>query len=142
MAKYTGKTARVDVPASVIAEKFSDLSVMESHVKNIPPEQLEKIGDLSFEPNAIILKNPAIGEMVFNVVERSPEKIVFNANGMLPLEITVNLKPVEESVTDVTTVLDIDIPMMLRPLIGGKLQQVADSFGELIGKLASGKTII
>ena len=142
MAQYTGKTVRVNMPAEVIADKFSDLSQFDEFKDRIPADQLAQIGDLKFEKDSIILKNPAIGEMAFNIVERTPEKVVFKAEGMISLEIVVGFKPVtSENSTDVSTVLDIDIPMMLRPMIGGKLQQVADSFSDLIGKLASGGSL-
>lgn len=138
MAKYTGKPAIVDIPAAQIAEKFDDLSQLSGYTDKIPAEERAKMGDLRFERDAIIIKNPAVGEMAFKVVEHNADRVVFRADGMLPLTINVNLKALESgSKTEVTTVLDIEIPAMLRPLIGGKLQQVADTFGDLIGKLAA-----
>lgn len=137
MSKYTGKISRVNAPSAAIAAKFDDLSTLEKYVENIPAEQRQKVGDLRFERDAIILKNPAIGEMALKVKERSDNRIRFAADGMLPLAVDVNLKPVDDKNTDINTDLDIDIPMMLRPMIGGKLQQVADMFGDLIAKLMS-----
>lgn len=138
MATYTGKTARVDAPAASIAARFEDLSVLGQHADKIPAEHRAKIGDLAFEPDAIVIKHPAVGKMTFKVKEHSPERVVFAADGMLPLTLNVNLVPADENPdqTDVTTVLEIEIPAMLRPLIGGKLQQVADGFGDLMAKLA------
>lgn len=141
MAKYKGKTARVEAGASRISEKFSDLSVLESHIDNIPEEQRDKIGNVSFQPDAIILTNPSIGEMRFTRVENTPEKILFAADGMVPLSVVIDLDSIDDNTTDVTTTLDIEIPLMLRPLIGGKLQQLADIFGDLIAKMASDKPI-
>ena len=138
MAKYTGKEVDVNAPASQIAEKFEDLSLFGTYLEQIPPEERSKAGDISFERDAIVINNPTVGKMTFNVVERSPEKVVFGADGMLPLTVVVNFKPVGENETKVNTVLEIELPAMLRPLIGGKLQQVADMFGELIGKLVNG----
>lgn len=142
MATYKSKPTVVDVPADVIASKFDDLSVMSDRLDNIPAAERERMGDLKFERDAIIIRNPQVGEMRFAVVERSPERIVFQANGMLPLKLTVNLSPVGDGAsTEVTTVIDIEIPAMLRPLIGSKLQQVADTFGDMIGKIAAGNGI-
>lgn len=137
MAKYTGKTVRVDVPAEQISEKFSDLTKLNQYTDRLPKEQLEKLGEMRFEKEAIVLKNPAIGEMAFKVAERNPSHVLFKADGMIPLSIDVKLKAADAqgSSTDMTTLLDIEIPMMLRPLIGNKLQQVADMFGDMIAKL-------
>lgn len=138
MSEYKGKTVRVDLPSDVIAEKFADLSTLNSQLDKIPEEQRSQMGDLSFTTDSIIINNPAVGRMAFRVARHTPEKVVFKADGMIPLTIDIDLKPVADgTATDVTTVLDIEIPMMLRPIIGGKLQQVADSFGDLIGRLAA-----
>lgn len=137
MSSYKGKTVRVNSEPTVIADKFSDLTKFNDYLDKIPQEHKDRIGDLRVEPQAIIIKNPSIGEMAFKITERTPNKITFSADGMLPLSIIANLDAVEGgSQTDVTAVLDIELPMMLRPLIGGKLQQVADMFGDIIGKLA------
>lgn len=142
MAKYTGKTVTVDLPASQISEKFADLTVLEQFKDRIPAEQREKVGEVRFEKDGIVLNNPQTGEMAFRVTERTDKKVVFHADGMIPLNVYVDLKSVSDTTTEVTTTLDIDIPLMLRPIIGGKLQQVADMFGEMIGKIVAGKTDI
>lgn len=138
MAQYKGKTVCVDTDAQSVAKKFDDLSTLQQYVDKIPDDYMSKIGDLHFEHDAIIIKNPAIGEMAFRVVERNDRNIVFKADGLLPFSMKIELTPVAEgSKTDVTTVLDVEIPAMLRPMVGGKLQQVADMFGDFIGKLVS-----
>lgn len=143
MAKYKGKTARVEMSPADFASKFKDLTVWSSHLDNMTDEVKAQVGEISFEPDSIILKNPAIGQMKFDVAERTPDHIVFKGEGMIPIGIEVQMKSVEDGAkTDVTTVLDVDIPMMLRPLVGNKLQQVADVFGDMIGKLATGQSII
>ena len=49
----------------------------------------------------------------------------------MPLKLSVDLSEDGPGATVVTPNIDIDIPMMLRPLIGGKLQEAADKFGEV-----------
>lgn len=120
-----------------ISEKFADLSLFGEKIDSLPAEHRDKIGDIRFEKDAIVVKNPAVGELAFKVVERSPEKVVFRADGMLPLGLIIDLKGLDNNTaTEVRTSLDVELPMMLRPLIGGKLQQVADGFGDFIAKLA------
>ena len=143
MAKYKGKTARIDMPADQFAGKFDDLTAWGAQLENMPDDVKQQVGDISFQPDAIVLKNPSVGQMTFNVTERRPDKVVFRGEGMIPIGIEVDIKGVEENTqTDVTTIIDVEIPMMLRTLIGGKLQQLADVFGDMIGKLAAGKPIV
>lgn len=142
MAKYTGKSAIVDMPATEFAAKFDDLRQWEEHTHKMTDQMKKEVGELHFEQDAIVLRNPAIGEMKFVAVERNDRHIVFKGEGMIPIEISLNLEGVDNGAkTQVVTVLDVDIPMMLRPLVGGKLQQVADTFGTMIAGLASGKPL-
>ena len=138
MSKYTGKTVSVNCSPAEICDKFADLTVLNSHLDKIPEDQKAKIGNLRCLPDAIIITNPAIGEMTFKITERNPDCIVFKADGLLPLKIDVLLKGTDnDTKTDVTAVLDIEIPAMLRPMIGGKLQQVADMFSQMIARLCA-----
>lgn len=139
MAKYTGKTARVDLAPTAISARFADLTALQNHADAMPAEERAKVGDVRFEQDAIVIRNPQVGDLTFRVAERSDSRIVFHAEGMIPLDVVVNLAAVADApnATDVTTVLDIEIPAMLRPLIGPKLQQTADTFGDLIAKLAA-----
>ena len=140
MSQYKGKKVRVDATPAEISERFSDLQVFGEKLDSIPAEQRQKLGDLSFEKDAIKIKNPAVGEFKFRVVENTPSHIAFKADGMLPMMLNIELAGVEgDTKTDVQTIIDIELPMMLRPLLGGKLQQVADSFGDFIGKLSAAK---
>ncbi len=50
---------------------------------------------------------------------------------------SVNFTATAPDTTDVTTVIDVEIPAMLRPFVGPKLQQAADKFGEMISNLSN-----
>lgn len=47
----------------------------------------------------------------------------------------VDLQPVSESTSSLTPSIDIELPAMLRPFIGNKLQEAADKFGEVFTSL-------
>ena len=47
----------------------------------------------------------------------------------------IDITAIDESSSEVVTAIDVEIPAMLRPLIGGKMQEAANRFGEMIGKL-------
>ena len=54
------------------------------------------------------------------------------ANSPVPFEILVHMSPETDASSKVFTELNVDIPAMLRPMIGGKMQEAADKFSELI----------
>ena len=77
-----------------------------------------------------------MGELKFQVTERTPERVVFNTvSSPLPLNMAVNLKPLTADSTELYTSIDVEIPAMLKPLLGGMMQKAADSFGDLMVKI-------
>lgn len=141
MATFKGDPVRVSVPATDIAAKFDDLTVLDKHLENIPAEHRAKVGDISFTTDSIIVNNPAVGQMTFKLVRHDSQGIVFVADGMLPLTLDVALDSADDNASEtmVTTAIDMEIPAFMRPFIGGKMQQVANTFGTLIAQLAGNK---
>ncbi len=138
MAIYKGKAVRVETTPEAIAARFSDLSTLEGLLEKLPEEQRKNIGQVSFEKAAIVVNNSKVGNVRMEVQECTTERIVLGAGGMLPMTINVNLKGVEDNAaTEIETAIDINIPVMLRPLVSPHLQQAADQFGLLIARLAS-----
>ena len=138
MAQYKSKTVTVNRPADFIVEKFADLSVLGSAVDNLPEAERERIGEVTFEKDAIKLNTKQVGAIEFRVVERTSDKIEFQAVGSpVPLALIVKLFAVGAEQTEIETMIDVDIPPMLRPLIGGAMQKAVDQFGALMVKLNS-----
>ncbi|MCM1450283.1 MAG: hypothetical protein NC082_08060 [Clostridiales bacterium] len=136
MSKYTGKPAVIDRPIDDLYNRFANLSALEDVLKN-GNNKAGEVGEIKFDDNSITIVNPQVGEIRFEIVERvQPTRIVFKASkSPLPLGMTINLKSITESTTEVATVLDIELPMMVRTIVGPKLQQVADKFGETMAQL-------
>lgn len=137
MAKYESKPVAVNQPIEALFDRFSDISLFQQKIEEIPAEERAKIGDVTFEADAICINTPQVGQLKFQVTERTaPGHIVFSAVGSpIPLSMVINIKSISESASEVVTAIDVEIPAMLRPLIGGKMQEAADKFGEMIGKL-------
>ncbi|MBO5272969.1 MAG: hypothetical protein IJ352_09730 [Muribaculaceae bacterium] len=137
MAKYESKPVAVNQPIEALFDRFSDISLFQQKIEEIPAEERAKIGDVTFEADAICINTPQVGQLKFQVTERTaPGHIVFSAVGSpIPLSMVIDIKSISESASEVVTAIDVEIPAMLRPLIGGKMQEAADKFGEMIGKL-------
>lgn len=137
MAKYSAKKVTVPVAADVIASKFNDLTAFQGALDKLPAAVREKIGGLRFEPDALVIDTPQLGAITLKVTERTPSRVALTAVGSpVPLVMGVDLTPSGDS-TEMATAIDVEIPAMLRPLIGGKMQEAADKFGEMMANLAS-----
>ena len=138
MATYKGKPAVVNRPIGEVYGRFSDLSAMEEVVKNRACDLAEK-AEIKFEADSLTIVNNQVGEIRFEVTERvEPTKVVFKAaNSPLPIVMAINLAPIDENTTEVSTSIDVEIPVMLKAFIGPKLQQVADQFGTMMAGMGS-----
>lgn len=138
MATYKSKPAKVNRSASDIYSRFSDMSTLQQQMENLPEEQRRQIGDVEFTADTLKITTPQVGEIAFEIKERvEPSKIVFGtASSPVPLTMEVDILPAGDDASEVTTVIDVEIPAIVRPIIGPQLQKAADKFGELISGLS------
>ncbi|MBJ2188016.1 MAG: SRPBCC family protein [Muribaculaceae bacterium] len=137
MATFTSKPTIVDSPAATVAEKFSDLSAMQKVLDQIPADERAKIGDIALTPDSIVMKTPQVGDITLKVTQRTPERVTLTAMGSpVPMNLSVNIKPLSDTQTELTTSMDVEIPAFLKPMVGGTLQKAVDQFGQLMQRLA------
>lgn len=137
MATYKSPATQVNIPADTLAAKFSDFTALQSAIDAMPAEKREKIGNVEFTKDTIKLMTPQVGAITLRAVERTPEKIVLEAEGSpVPMKLMVGMTPAGESSTSVTGTIDVELPMMLKPLIGPAMQKAADQFGTMFASLA------
>lgn len=137
MAKYSSKPVTVNKSADALSEKFGDFTMLQAALDNLDSEQRARVGDVSFTEDSIKITTPQVGDIVLKAVERSRERIRLEAQSSpVPMNLCVDFKPVGEQSTEVTGTIDVDLPMMLRPLVGPALQKAADQFGSLFANLA------
>ncbi len=137
MSVYSGKAVVLGRTVDEVYAKVSDLGQYKEMVEQLPAEQREKLAGVEFRGDALKMDAPGVGEMVFKVTERVPgKKVVMNAEGSpIPLKIILDMVAEDEASTRLTPRVDIDIPAMLKPFLGNKIQQAADKFGEVFTSL-------
>ncbi len=133
MAKYSGKAVMVSRPINDIYNKISNLSSFQQRLDELPEEMRDKLGDVRFTDDKLIINAPAVGEITFVMAERiAPTLLRMTAeNSPVPFNIVMNFIEKTPESTEVRTDLDVEIPAMLRPLVGGKMQEAADKFSEM-----------
>lgn len=133
MATYTGKPVTLPRPIAQIYEKISDLGQYRQLVDALPEDQRQRLNGVEFNGDSISMDAPSIGKLVFKISNRtSMSSVSFSAEGCpVPLSLSINLKEVDADSTELTPAIKIEIPPMLRPFIGNKIQEAADKFGEV-----------
>ncbi|MDE7154072.1 MAG: hypothetical protein K2O00_06475 [Muribaculaceae bacterium] len=137
MSKYSGKPSMVNRSNTELFSKLSNVDAMRERFEQIPDDVKAQAGQLRFEDNRLIIVTPQAGEIAFAIKSaKEPEQIVYSAeHSPVPLNLVVDLKPVSENSTEVTTSIDVELPMMLRPLVGPQMQKAADKLAEVISQL-------
>ena len=137
MAVYSGKPVTIGRTIDDIYAKVSDLSQYKEMVESLPAEQREKLQGVEFRGDAFKMDAHGVGELVFKIVERTaPSHVGLNAEGCpIPLKLSLDLADVDGASTRLTPRIEMQIPAMLRPFIGNKIQEAADKFGEVFTSL-------
>ncbi|MDE5900726.1 MAG: hypothetical protein K2H33_05160 [Muribaculaceae bacterium] len=138
MSKFTGKPVAVPVGRTELYNRVSNLGGLQSRLEALPPEALAQVGDVEFiDADSFAINAPGLGRVVFNVTERvEPERVTLSADtGVVPLNLILELSELAPDRTELTSSIDVEIPMMLRPMVGGKMKEAADKFSEMIGRL-------
>lgn len=133
MSTYKGKTTLVEKPVGELYERLSNLDNLREALDRIPPEQSSQLGSISVEGGALSIGTP-VGNVTFEVTEAErPTKIVYGAvTSPVPLTISLHLEEKSADSTEVTPEIEMELPMMLRAMVGSKIQEAADKFGEVI----------
>lgn len=138
MTTYSSKPALIAMSAEAVYDRISNIESFESRINELPEDVRAKMGDVRFTHDSIIINSAPVGEMTLNVSERVPGKrIAFSvANAPVPLMMAINMEEKDPESTEVVTAIDVDMPAMLRPIVGPKLQQAAEKFGDMIKNIA------
>lgn len=139
MSRYSGKPATVNRPINEIYNKLSNLSTFQERIDELPEEARRKLQSAKFEGDKMTIEAPGIGEITFVIAERVEPNLIrmMAENSPVPFNIILNFKEIDPATTEISTDIDVEIPMMLRPLVGGKLQEAADKFGEMFTNFGS-----
>lgn len=140
MTDFSGKAARIDAPATEVYARLGDFSNYQTRLDALPEEQRKMLGDVRFTSDSIIITAQPVGEITLQVAERvAPSLIRLEALGSpVPMFISISISPDDADpagASNVVPMVSVDLPVMLKPLVGPKLQESADKFGELITKL-------
>lgn len=137
MSTFTSKPATVNLSVDELDAKFSDFSGMQQKLEEMPEDKKARIGDVKFTNDSIVITTPQVGAITLRATERTSGHVHLEAEGSpVPMGINIVYKPVGANASEVTGEMEVDLPMMLRPLVGPALQKAVDQFGTIFASLA------
>ena len=133
METYKSDKVTINHNINLIYSKLSDPSIFKAQIDNnmdrLPDEAREHLKSVKFEEDGISVSESQEPTMVKYTAQSSP----------VPFGVTINLESVDENTTQAVTELNIELPFMLKAMVGGKLSEGAQKMGELIAKLPYGE---
>ncbi len=138
MTTYSSKTATLDMPVETVYKHISDIAAYQEKINGLPDEIKQKIGNVTFADDKITIKGAPMGDIELVVSERVENKrMALNAmNSPVPIIMSINLDEQGTGKTQVVTSIDVEMPAILKPMVGPKLQEAAEKFGDMIKNLA------
>lgn len=144
METYKSDKVIIDHNIDVVYSKLSDPRVFKEHIdKNLdrlPEEAREHLQSVKFEDDGISVDSP-MGALKLSVSESvAPSMVKYTApSSPVPFGLTINLQAIDDTHTESITEINIELPFMLKAMVGSKLTDGAKKLGELIAKLPYGE---
>lgn len=113
---------------------LSDLNNINKVKDRIPAD---KVKDLAFDSDSVSVNVPPVGNISLKIIEREePKCIKFEAvNSPVPFNLWIQLLPVTETSCKMRVTVKADIPMLLKPMIGGKLGDGVDKIADTLAMI-------
>lgn len=119
--------------------RITSLSSMQEKIADLPDEVKSKVGDLTLTDDTITLNSTPMGSLTLKVCERvEGRRVAYQAQGSpVPVILAVNIEPKSDSACEVVAAIDVELPAMLKPMVGPKLQEAASKLGDMMKNLVS-----
>ncbi len=134
MSKYESGVKQIPHPQTAVYNTLSDLNNIERIKDRIPADQVK---DLAFDRDSVSVNVAPVGSIKLRIVDRDePKCIKFETeNSPVPFNLWVQLLPVTDTTCKMRVTVKADIPLMLKPLIGNKLQDGVDKIADALAML-------
>lgn len=144
METYKSDKVVIDHNIELIYSKLSNPSMfkekLENNMDRLPDEAREHLDKVKFEDDGISIDSPmgAVKLSVSESVEPNLVKYVAESSPV-PFGLTINLEAIDEEHTNAIAEINIELPFMLRAMVGGQLKEGAQKMGEVLAKLPYGE---
>ena len=139
MATYKSSEVSLHAPAETVYAKLSNLENLRSLLDKVPADQIpedkrQMFDSIHITPDAISVPGGPVGALTFRVKEKEePSLIKLEGEGApVAMSLTMHITPDGEDHSRAQAVIDIAIPPMLKPMVNGPLQQMADQFSQVL----------
>lgn len=133
-SKYESSIKQIPYPQDKVYETLSNLENIEKVRDRIPAD---KLNDLTFDRDSVSVSVPPVGSITLGIIEREEPKCVkFEArNSPVPFNLWIQILPVTDTTSKMKVTVKADIPMFLKPMLGGKLEDGVDKIADALAAI-------
>ena len=142
MAIFKAEPVGVNAPAEVVYDKLSNLSNIKTLMGSvpesaIPADKKEMFDAVKITEDSISFPAGPVGEITLCMSEKArPNLIKLEGVGTpVALSLSLEIAEVDAFRCEACCSMDIAIPAMLKPMVGGTLQKMVEQFTQVIGAL-------
>ena len=134
MSKYESSIKQIPHPQDAVYNTLSDLNNIERVKDRVPAD---KVQTLTFNQDSVSVSVPPVGSITLRIIERDePKCIKFETeNSPVPMNLWIQLLPVTDTTCKMRVTVKADIPLFLKPMVGGKLQDGVDKIADALAML-------
>lgn len=139
MATYKSNVTSLAAPAERVYAKLSNLEGLGELIKNVPADKVPAdkralMEQISITPSTISFPGGPVGEVTLELARlEEPSLIELKGKGTpVPLELALHIRPLTADTCEAYVEINIQIPAMLKPMVNGPLQKMADEFGQVL----------
>ncbi len=134
MGQYKSDVAHIATNIDTIYSKLSNPETLQKLADMLPEDARGKVENVSFSSEGLKFQVPAAGEISLNVTEKvEPTLIVYSAiSSPVPFKLVIDLTKVDADHTDALATIDVDIPVFLKPMVQGPLNDACKKMGEFL----------
>ena len=134
MTKFESSIKQIPYAVEDVYRNISDLSNLERVRDRVPQDKLQ---DFEFDSDSVQVSVAPVGTIKLRIIEREENKCVkFEAEqSPIPFNLWIQVLPVTESTSKMKVTVKADIPMMLKGMVGGPLQDGVEKIADVLSQI-------
>lgn len=142
MSSHKSEKVTLKASAEKVFSKLSNLEGLGELLKNVPLDQMPAdqrgmLEQVKVTPDTISFPAGPVGELTLAVAEKEdPTLIRLEGRGTpVPVSLAMHISPLTPDLCEAYVEIDVKVPMMLAPMIGGTVQKMADQFANMLRQI-------
>ena len=131
MAKFESSIKQVPYPQGAVYSNICDLRNLERVRDRVPEDKLESF---SFDEDTVSVSVPPVGQITLRIIEREEPKCVKFESVQSPVafNLWIQVLPVTAETSKMKVTVKADIPLMLRGMVSGPLQDAVEKIADVL----------